>query len=168
MAGCPYKVIHRSTMTQHATKCHACVTRIDAGIAPICVRTCPGRCIWIDYLDHEEGTVSKLVNKWGVALQLRSDFGTRPNVYYVPPISAPRQDAEGRADLSEPRIPLEYLTSLFGPDVESALETLREEMAKRREDPKQASELMDLLIGRRWEAFLGPFQTGPADEAAMT
>ena len=161
MGACPYKEIFRDNVTHHATKCHACAPRIETGVAPACVRMCPGRCIWVDYLDNESGPVHQLVERWKVALPLRPDFGNRPNVYYVPPIGPARFDGEGRADVDEPRIPTEYLRSLFGPGVDDALATLHAEMAKRRRTPKESSELVDLLIAKRWAALLGPFQEDP-------
>jgi hypothetical protein len=39
--------------------------------------------------------------------------------------------------------------------------TLDSEMAKRRRG--EASKLMDVLIGYRWEEFLGPFTRDPAE-----
>jgi len=42
------------------------------------------------------------------------------------------------------RLPIEELEKLFGPEVHSAIKTLKAEMAKRKETG--ASELMDLLI----------------------
>ena len=45
---------------------------------------------------------------------------------------------------TQPRIPLDYLESLFGAGVEAALETLARERAKKANG--EASELMDILI----------------------
>jgi ethylbenzene hydroxylase subunit beta/complex iron-sulfur molybdoenzyme family reductase subunit beta len=166
MQGCPYKEIWFNTKRNVAQKCDACRPRIDAGVAPACVRQCPGRCIWVDYLDNAEGTVHKLVKQWKVALPLHPEFNTGPNVYYVPPLAPPRLDENGNPDGSHPRIPLECLRSLFGPRVDQALETLTSEMAKRRKDPKEPSELMDLLIARRWKELLGPFPKDPSEVRA--
>ena len=166
MAGCPYKVIFSNDFIHAAQKCNGCLSRIEQEVAPACVRQCPGRCMWVDFLDNEEGTVHKLVTKWKVALPLHPKFNTKPNVYYIPPLAAPRLDEDGNIDESETRIPIEYLRSLFGEGVGQALETLRQEMGKRRKVPKEPSELMDLLIARQREALLGPFRKDPREVEA--
>jgi complex iron-sulfur molybdoenzyme family reductase subunit beta len=89
--------------------------------------------------------VSKLVNKYKVALGLRPEYGTQPNVYYVPPTESPAKfDAEGKIIEGSTRLPVEELEKLFGPDVHQAIATLKAEMKKRKETGE--SELMDILI----------------------
>ncbi len=83
-----------------------------------------------------------------MALPLHPDYGLGPNVFYVPPLSPPKLDAAGRP-LPEMRIPVDYLKSLFGPEVEQAMATLTREREKRRRG--EASELMDTLIAYVWE-----------------
>lgn len=62
--------------------------------------------------------------------------------------------ATGKPDPSKPRIPLEYLQSLFGPRVEESLGILEAEKAKKaRGEP---SELMDILIVYRWPDHVFP------------
>jgi complex iron-sulfur molybdoenzyme family reductase subunit beta len=87
--------------------------------------------------------VYKLVKEWKVALSLRPDFGTGPNVYYIPPLSPPKFNDKGEVT-NEPRIPIEYLKKLFGAEVENALKILQGEMEKKAKGEK--SELMDILI----------------------
>ncbi|MFA6685470.1 MAG: respiratory nitrate reductase subunit beta, partial [Arcobacteraceae bacterium] len=87
----------------------------------------------------------QLVHKYKVALPLRADRGTSPNVYYIPPTEAPPKfDAEGNVIEGSNRIPVEELEKLFGTEVNGAIKTLKAEMAKRKETGK--SELLDLLI----------------------
>lgn len=163
MAACPYKVIFRDSIVGHASKCNACAPRIDEGIAPACVRMCPGRCIWVGYLDEDSSAVARLVNEFKVAVPLHPEFGCEPNVFYVPPISPPRLAVDGTPDLSEPRIPNEELLRLFGPPALDALATIEVEMSKRRRRPKERSDLMEILIARRTSELLGPFLVDPAD-----
>jgi ethylbenzene hydroxylase subunit beta/complex iron-sulfur molybdoenzyme family reductase subunit beta len=106
------------------------------------------------------------VKQHRVALPLHPEFNTGPNVYYVPPLAPSALDEQGNFDDSRPRIPIEYLRELFGPKVDAALERLRAELAKRREEPKQPSELMELLIARRWQEVLGPFTGDPREVQA--
>jgi hypothetical protein len=85
-----------------------------------------------------------------VALPLHPEYGTQPNVFYVPPILPDPFDAQGRFS-DKPRLPPAVLRKLFGPGVDAALATLKAEMAKQREG--QASELMDLLIAKDWKSL---------------
>lgn len=161
MNGCPYKEAFWNPEAKAAQKCQACLPRLEKGIAPACVRQCPARMMWVDYAGNRDGAVHKLVNEWKVALPLHPEFGTQPNVFYVPPLAPPRIGADGRPDVSQPRIPNEYLKSLFGSQVENALGTLKEEMAKRR--AKKESALMDILIVYQWKELLGPFVADPGE-----
>jgi ethylbenzene hydroxylase subunit beta/complex iron-sulfur molybdoenzyme family reductase subunit beta len=137
---------------------------MEREVAPACARQCPGRCIWVGFLDDADGPVHKLVEEWKVALPLHAEFGTKPNVYYVPPLSAPRLDADGNVDASQPRIAMDYLRSLFGPEVDDALACLKEEIEKKRR--KEESEVMDILIVRRWQELLGSFIKDPSEVQA--
>jgi nitrate reductase beta subunit len=105
----------------------------------------------VGFLEDANGPIDKLVNQWKVALPLHPEFGTEPNVYYVPPILPARFGPDGDFDESEPRVPMEYLRYLFGPEVDQALITLQEEMDRRKEG--KPSELMDLLIARDWKSL---------------
>ena len=85
------------------------------------------------------------MKKYKVALPLRSDYGTVPNVYYVPPTEAPPKfDANGKIIEGSERVPMAELEKLFGKEVHEAAKTLKAEMKKRKETGE--SELMDLLI----------------------
>ena len=161
MKGCPYKEIFKNPVRSAAQKCNGCVSRMERGVAPACVRQCPGRCIWVGFLDDTEGPVYKLAKEWKVALPLHAEFGTKPNVYYVPPLSPTRLNAEGDIDDSQPRISVEYLRTLFGAEVDGALERLKEEMEKKKR--KEESQVMDTLIVRRWQELLGPFVHDPSE-----
>ena len=162
---CPYKKIYYNTITGKSQKCIFCLPRIEEGVATACARQCPGRVRFLGFLDDEEGPIHKLVNQYKVALPLHPEFGTDPNVYYVPPMSPPKLDDEGNPT-GEPRIPLEYLVSLFGPKVEGVLELIDFEKAKKQRG--EESELMDLLISRKWLDMFGPFNKSPRDVAQMT
>ncbi len=161
MKGCPYKEVYRNGHRNIAQKCDACLPRMEREVAPACVRQCPGRCIWVGFLDETEGTVHKLVEKWKVALPLHPEFGTKPNVYYVPPLSPPRLDENGEVAANGSRIPMDYLKSLFGPEVEETVDRLKQEIEKKRN--KQDSEVVDLLIARKWHELLGPFVKDPSE-----
>jgi hypothetical protein len=115
----------------------------------------------VGFRDDADSSVHKLVDVHGVALPHHPEFGTEPNVFYVPPLSPFRIRPDGGIEEGAQRIPLEHLESQFGPRAGEAIRTLEEEMAKRRRG--EASELMEVLIGYRWTEFLGPFTRDPAE-----
>lgn len=143
---CPYKKVYFNPPMSKTEKCIMCFPRIEKGIASACVRQCVGRARWQAYLDDEQGPVYKLVKVWKVALPLMSEKGTLPNVYYIPPLSPPKFDKDGKPT-DEQRIPLDYLKKLFGKEVEDALNILKAEIDKKAKG--NPSELMDILIAYR-------------------
>lgn len=161
MAACPYKRIYFNPLKDNSQKCIFCFPRIEKGVAPACARQCPGRMRFIGYLDDVEGPIHKLVHQYKVALPLHSEYGTQPNVYYVPPLSPPKLDAAGKVIEEEPRIPMEYLRGLFGEPVDEVLDTLKQEIAKKKRGEK--SELLDTLIVYSWPKDIFPdFPQDPA------
>ncbi len=155
---CPYSMIYFNPKTQKSEKCIECFPRVEKGIAPACNRQCVGRTRAYGYLDDPESQVHKLVRQWKVALPLHPEYGTEPNVYYVPPMSPLAYDEEGR--LSEVgRIPMQELERYFGPDVHGALGTLLEQ--RRLRQVGETSELMDLLISRNWNDRFADFTADP-------
>jgi ethylbenzene hydroxylase subunit beta/complex iron-sulfur molybdoenzyme family reductase subunit beta len=160
MEACPYKKIYFNHARSVVQKCIFCFPRIEQGVAPACARQCPGRLRFVGYRDDESGPIWKLVDQWGVALPLHPEYGTEPNVFYVPPRSPARYGPDGDIDESKRRIPDEYLVSLFGPKVLDALATLESERERMRTTGK--SELMDLLIAYEWKSLFGGFDRDPA------
>jgi ethylbenzene hydroxylase subunit beta/complex iron-sulfur molybdoenzyme family reductase subunit beta len=157
---CPYKRIFFNAEKGVAQKCISCYPRLEEGVAPACVRQCPGRVIHTDFLDNVDGHIHKLVNEWEVALPLRPDFGCEPNMFYVPPLSPVAFNESGEFDDEKSRIPLEYLREMFGDRVDQALATLQDEREK--VAAGGSSELMDILIARDWNELLGPYTVDPA------
>lgn len=148
IAACPYKKIYFNPRLARSEKCIFCFPRIEQLLPPACAQQCVGRIRFVGYLDDRDGPVWKLVVKYKAALPLRADYGTGPNVYYVPPLSPPGYNERGEPT-GEPRIPMEFLVRLFGPTVPEVLKTLEAEREKKRRG--EPSELMDLLIAYRHE-----------------
>jgi nitrate reductase beta subunit len=155
VASCPYKIPMENIATQAYEMCDFCVSRVDRGYAPVCAKSCPARAMYFGYLDDQESYVSKLVNEYKVALPLRPDFGTKPNVFYIPPFVRPNKLGPDHEILPEKDLPVEVLRQYFGPDVDQALATLNEhrEAAGNGEE----SELMDMLIIYDWADAFKPF-----------
>ncbi len=167
---CPYKKIYFNHDRGVSQKCIFCFPRLEQGVANACARQCPGRVRFVGYLDDEESAVHKLVKKWGVAVPLHPEYGTEPNVYYVPPTGPMRFDANGDLDEENPRIPEEYIRNLFGQPGVDALAMVLTEMAKARGGEK--SEILETLIAYKWKDMFGGFDRDPATiewtEGALT
>ena len=155
---CPYGMVFYNPVTKRSEKCIECYPRVEQNIAPACNRQCVGRTRAYGYLDDKDSQVYKLVFKWKVALPMHPEFGTEPNVYYVPPMSTLAYDDEGRLT-DEMRIPVEVLESYFGTAVDAALKTLVAERQRKKDGGD--SELMDLLISRHWEDRFSEFTREP-------
>lgn len=65
------------------SKCSFCVERVEKGLKPACVETCPGKARYFGDLDDPESEVSQLI-KIKRGFQLNPEFGTDPAVYYLP------------------------------------------------------------------------------------
>lgn len=155
VASCPYKIPINNSQSHAYEMCDFCAMRVEHQYAPVCAKSCPARAMYFGYLDDEESYAHKLIKKYKVALPLRPDFGTGPNVYYIPPFIRPNRLGAANAPESQADIPIEQLRTYFGSEVDQALQTLKEhrEMAAQ----GQPSELMDLLIIYRWADAFRPF-----------
>jgi nitrate reductase beta subunit len=71
-----------------------------------CISACVGKIRLQGWIDDERSPIHYLVRREKVALPLYPQFGTEPNVYYIPPRWAPRA----------------YLRQMFGPGAEEAIE----------------------------------------------
>ena len=119
---CPYKkAMYRPNM-RVSEKCVGCYPRVE-GSDPLtegvpmetrCVATCVGKIRMQGLVQIENGDWAEdpsnplyfLVRKEKVALPLYPQFGTEPNIYYIPPRWVPRP----------------YLRQMFGPGVDEAID----------------------------------------------
>lgn len=109
---CPYKKTFFNMVTRTSEKCIACYPLLEQGEQPRCVQTCIGKIRLMGWLSKreeakEDNPLDYIVHIKKVALPLYPQFGTEPNVYYIPPIHVPR----------------EFLLQMFGPGVEEAIQT---------------------------------------------
>jgi ethylbenzene hydroxylase subunit beta/complex iron-sulfur molybdoenzyme family reductase subunit beta len=160
MEACPYKKIYFNAERGVVNKCILCLPRIEKGVATACVRQCPGRVRFFGFLDDEDSAVHRLVARWKVAVPLHPEYGTGPNVFYIPPLAPAAINERGEFDLKSGRIPEEYLRSLFGQAGIDALVTLSAEMQKTRSGGQ--SELIETLVSLDWSDMLGGFDRDPS------
>jgi len=111
---CPYKKVFYNPMTGTSEKCIACFPKIEIGEQPQCFVNCIGKIRFAGFLStpenaREDNPIDYLVHVRKVALPLFPQFGLEPNVYYVPPLHAPRS----------------FLRQMFGPNVDKAIDTYR-------------------------------------------
>jgi nitrate reductase beta subunit len=121
---CPYKKPMFNAYTRVSEKCIGCYPRIEGReplfpgtpVEPRCMAACVGKIrlhglvginpdgSWVEDRQHP---LYYLVRVAKVALPLYPQFGTQPNIYYIPPRWVPRA----------------YLRQMFGPGVDQAVET---------------------------------------------
>ena len=111
MSACPYKKTLFNSRTSRTEKCIACYPRVETGQIPRCMAACVGSIRlsgWINPPDQarEDNPIDYLVHVEKVALPLYPQFGTQPNVYYIPPRWASRS----------------FLFQMFGPGAVEAIQ----------------------------------------------
>ncbi|MCH8990277.1 MAG: hypothetical protein IIA44_00805 [Acidobacteria bacterium] len=122
-AACPYKKAMYRPDTGTSEKCIGCYPRVEGSdpltngqpMEPRCMAACVGKIRLHGLVTVEaDGTWARdpdhplyyLVHEEEVALPLYPQFGTQPNIYYIPPRWVPR----------------DYLRQMFGPGVDRAIE----------------------------------------------
>ncbi len=65
-----------------AQKCTFCVHRIDKGLEPACVQTCPTRALVFGDLNDQESEISRSLRE-RPHFQPRAELGTDPSLYYL-------------------------------------------------------------------------------------
>ncbi len=101
-------------MTGTSEKCIACFPKFEMGEQPQCFVNCIGKIRFAGWISTPENAnadnpIDYLVHVRKVALPLFPQFGLEPNVYYIPPVHAPRP----------------FLRQMFGPQVDQAVATYR-------------------------------------------
>ena len=111
---CPYKKSMFRTLTRKSEKCIACYPATESGEQTQCVQNCIGKIRLFGFLSRPDAPaadnpIDYLVHIKKIALPLYPQFGTEPNVYYIPPINVPNA----------------FNKQLFGPGAERAVELYR-------------------------------------------
>jgi len=141
--GCPYKKALFNPAEGVSQKCVGCYPKTEQGKAPQCFENCLGKIRMHGYINTPDeanvgdpteervNPIDYLVHEKEIAKPLYPQFGLEPNVYYIPPITAPT----------------DYLTQMFGPGVEEAIETYQ--AARNGEEP-EVQALLHLSGSTEW------------------
>ncbi len=108
---CPYKKSMFRTLTGKSEKCIACYPATEKDEQTQCVQNCIGKIRMFGFKNQPDNIDPKnpidyLVHIKKIALPLYPQFGTEPNVYYIPPINVPES----------------FNRQLFGPGAAKAVE----------------------------------------------
>lgn len=114
---CPYKKSFYRAFTGKSEKCISCYPAVEKGMQTQCVQNCIGKIRLFGYRGdpnnpREDNPLDYLIHIKKIALPLYPQFGTGPNVYYIPPI----------------HVPDEFNKQLFGPGAKKAVELYKKAM----------------------------------------
>ena len=95
MSACPYgvrsfgwktlpdeEIVYPSQTPGVVDKCDLCVHRLDQGLVPSCVNTCPAGARMVGDLNDADSGISRAMASQPVQT-LAPELGTEPNVYYI-------------------------------------------------------------------------------------
>lgn len=106
---CPYKKVFFNVINRASEKCIGCFPRVEQGNVALCVESCIGKIRMHGFLTtdgppREDNPLDYIVRIRKLALPSYPQFGTGPNVFYIPPV----------------HVPDPFLEMIFGPGVEEA------------------------------------------------
>jgi Fe-S-cluster-containing dehydrogenase component/formate-dependent nitrite reductase membrane component NrfD len=82
MQACPYDGIYVDPASHTAAKCNYCIHRVERGMEPACVATCPQHAIVAGDLDQPDSEIARLVSREQVRVR-KPEQGTGPKTFYV-------------------------------------------------------------------------------------
>ena len=96
---CPYGAIYIDPVANQAIKCHNCTHRVDEGMDPACMATCPSEALYFGDLNDPDSKVSKMqarLEREGELETLRPEKGTRPRMRFAVEPDRPMSAWEGK------------------------------------------------------------------------
>ncbi len=82
IAACPYDARLVMHPDGYIDKCTFCVHRVEQGLDPACVSTCPTHCMHFGLLDDPSSRVAQLLRTRNYKA-LAEETGNQPNVFYL-------------------------------------------------------------------------------------
>ena len=113
---CPYGAIYIDPVANQAVKCHNCTHRVDEGMDPACVSTCPSDALVFGDLNDPDSQISQLTEELdalGALETLRAERETKPRMRYA-------TDENHRVAAWESKVPAEGQS--YHPDAYSVYE----------------------------------------------
>lgn len=83
VAACPYSARYVDSTKGVVDKCDFCAARLERGLEPACVLTCPSKAKIFGNLEDSNSTVFDLVYHKGAHRVETADIAIGPNVYYT-------------------------------------------------------------------------------------
>ncbi len=83
---CPYGAIYIDKVANQAVKCHNCTHRLEVGMEPACVTTCPSEALYFGDLNDPDSEISrrkKLLEAEDKISRLRPEKGTEPRTWFA-------------------------------------------------------------------------------------
>ncbi len=107
---CPYGAIYIDPVANQAVKCHNCTHRVDAGMEPACVATCPAEALIFGDLNDPDAHISQMAQRLESEARLevlRPEKRAKPRVRFV-------TDSARPLSVVEPKVPREGQS--YGPE----------------------------------------------------
>lgn len=82
IASCPYAVRYLNPLKKIVEKCEMCRHRLDRGLEPACVATCPSGALVFGNMKDPSSTIAQMIAKFPLQV-LKPDRSTGPQVFYV-------------------------------------------------------------------------------------
>ncbi|HVO64730.1 MAG TPA: 4Fe-4S dicluster domain-containing protein [Terriglobales bacterium] len=83
VAACPYGARYINAALGKVDKCDFCASRVEQGLEPACVATCPGQAKIFGDLENPSSDVFRLVYRAGARRMETPTVAIGPNVYYA-------------------------------------------------------------------------------------
>jgi hypothetical protein len=83
VAACPYGARYIDGTKGVVDKCDFCASRLEEGLQPACVLTCPSNAKTFGDLEDENSRVFQMVYRGGARRMESTDVKIGPNVYYT-------------------------------------------------------------------------------------
>lgn len=89
---CPYGAIYMDPVASQAVKCHNCYHRVESGMEPACVPTCPAEALHFGDLNDPQSRVSQAMQRAEdedvELVQIRVEKETKPRMWFAGPAAA--------------------------------------------------------------------------------